>query len=187
MGPGLKNRLGLPDPLLKKARQISLLLLDVDGVLTDGRLYYDQAGRELKQFHVHDGQGLRWLLQAGIDVGIVSGRTSRAVAVRAQELGLTIVFQGIGDKWALVQDLLAQKGLAAAEAAYLGDDLVDLPVLRRVGLALGVANGHPLVRRQADYVTRAEGGWGAVREVAEILLKAQGQWRKILREYQGKG
>jgi 3-deoxy-D-manno-octulosonate 8-phosphate phosphatase (KDO 8-P phosphatase) len=176
-----------PHPVLKKARQIRLLLLDVDGVLTDGRLLYDSAGRELKQFHVHDGLGIHWLLRSGIAVGIVSGRTSRAVEVRAKELGLTFVFQGIQDKWVVVDNLLKTKEIPASRAAFMGDDLVDWAVLRRVGLALGVANGHPLVRRQADYVTRLPGGSGAVREVAEMLLRAQGHWRGILREFKGRG
>lgn len=177
----------LPDPVLKKARQIGLLLLDVDGVLTDGRLLYDSAGRESKQFHVHDGLGIRCLLRAGIEVGLVSGRRSRAVEVRAKELGLPLVLQGIQDKGPVVENLLKTKGIPAARVAFMGDDLADLAVLRRVGLALGVANGHPLVRRQADYVTRLPGGSGAVREVAEMLLRAQGHWRRILREFQGKG
>ncbi|MBI5585065.1 MAG: 3-deoxy-D-manno-octulosonate 8-phosphate phosphatase, partial [Deltaproteobacteria bacterium] len=101
---GLRTSTAAADRILRQARQVRLLLLDVDGVLTDGRLLYDHAGREFKQFHVHDGLGIHWLLQAGIEVGIVSGRTSRAVEVRAQELGLTVVFQGIRNKWAVVQD-----------------------------------------------------------------------------------
>jgi 3-deoxy-D-manno-octulosonate 8-phosphate phosphatase (KDO 8-P phosphatase) len=172
-----------PDPILRTARQVRVLLLDVDGVLTDGRLLYDYAGREFKQFHVLDGLGIHWLLQAGIEVGIVSGRTSRAVESRARELGLTVVFQGIRDKWAVVQNLLKKKEIPATRAAFMGDDLVDFPVLKRVGLAIAVPNAHPLVRRRADYVTRTPGGSGAVREVAELLLKAQGHWKEILREY----
>jgi 3-deoxy-D-manno-octulosonate 8-phosphate phosphatase (KDO 8-P phosphatase) len=180
-------RPGTPDPVRHKARQIRLLLLDVDGVLTDGRLLYDFAGREFKQFHVHDGLGIHWLLRAGIEVGIVSGRTSRAVEIRARELGLTIVLQGIQDKWAVVQSLLEKKQLPASRAAFMGDDLVDLAVLRRVGLAIAVPNGHPQVRRMADWVTRTAGGAGAVREAAELLLAAQGHWQRLLREARGKG
>ena len=167
----------------RKARGVAVLLLDVDGVLTDGRIILDERGKEKKIFHVHDGQGIRWLLKAGVEVGIISGRSSGSVQARARELGITLLFQGIQDKWAVVQALLKNKGWDLKQVAYVGDDLVDLPLLQRVGLPIGVPNGHPLTHRSADYVTRKSGGWGAVREVAEELLKSQGKWGEVVRGY----
>jgi YrbI family 3-deoxy-D-manno-octulosonate 8-phosphate phosphatase len=167
----------------RKARGVAVLLLDVDGVLTDGRILLDERGKEKKIFHVHDGQGICWLLKAGVEVGIISGRSSGSVQARARELGITLLFQGIQDKWAVVEALLKEKGWDLDQVAYVGDDLVDLPLLQRVGLPIGVPNGHPLTHRSVDYVTRKSGGWGAVREVAEELLKSQGKWGEVVRGY----
>jgi 3-deoxy-D-manno-octulosonate 8-phosphate phosphatase (KDO 8-P phosphatase) len=167
----------------RKARRVALLLLDVDGVLTDGRIWLDERGKEKKIFHVHDGQGIRWLLKAGVEVGIISGRSSGSVLARARELGVTLLFQGIEDKWAVVQSLLKRKGWDLDQVAYVGDDLVDLPLLQRVGLPIGVPNGHPLTHRSVVYVTRKSGGWGAVREVAEELLKSQGKWANVVKAH----
>jgi 3-deoxy-D-manno-octulosonate 8-phosphate phosphatase (KDO 8-P phosphatase) len=167
----------------RKARGVAVLLLDVDGVLTDGRIMLDERGREKKFFHVHDGQGIRWLLKFGVEVGIISGRSSGCVQARARELGITLLYQGLEDKWAVVQGLLKKKGWDLEQVAYLGDDLVDLPLLQRVGLSIGVPNGHPLTHQSVDYVTRKSGGWGAVREVAEELLKAQGKWGEVVKGY----
>jgi YrbI family 3-deoxy-D-manno-octulosonate 8-phosphate phosphatase len=167
----------------RKARGVAVLLLDVDGVLTDGRIQLDERGREKKVFHVHDGQGIRWLLKAGVEVGIISGRSSGSVQARAGELGITLLFQGIEDKWAVVQALLKKKGWDLERVAFMGDDLVDLPLLQRVGLPIGVPNGHPLTHRSVEYVTRKSGGWGAVREVAEELLKSQGKWGEVVKSY----
>ena len=155
----------------------------VDGVLTDGRILLDERGKEKKLFHVHDGQGIRWLLKAGVEVGIISGRSSGSVQNRAKELGITLLFQGIEDKWAVVQSLLKRKGWGLDQVAYVGDDLVDLPLLQRVGLPIGVPNGHPLTHRSVAYVTRKSGGWGAVREVAEELLKSQGKWAQVVKAH----
>jgi YrbI family 3-deoxy-D-manno-octulosonate 8-phosphate phosphatase len=167
----------------RKARGVAVLLLDVDGVLTDGRILLDERGKEQKIFHVHDGQGIRWLLKAGVEVGIISGRSSGSVQARARELGITLLFQGIQDKWAVVQALLKKKGWDLKQVAYVGDDLIDLPLLQRVGLPIGVPNGHPLTHRAVDYVTQKSGGWGAVREVAEELLKSQGKWEEVVKGY----
>jgi 3-deoxy-D-manno-octulosonate 8-phosphate phosphatase (KDO 8-P phosphatase) len=167
----------------RKARGVAVLLLDVDGVLTDGRILLDERGKEKKIFHVHDGQGIRWLLKAGVEVGIISGRSSGSVQARARELGITLLFQGIQDKWAVVQALLKKKGWDWKQVAYVGDDLIDLPLLQRVGLPIGVPNGHPLTHRSVVYVTRKSGGWGAVREVAEELLKSQGKWEEAVKAY----
>jgi len=167
----------------KKAQRVQLLLLDVDGVLTDGRIFYDEKGREIKIFHVHDGQGIRWLLQAGIQVGLVSGRISKGVEKRARELEIGLLFQGVKDKKGLLDDLFRRTGLAPEDMAFMGDDFIDLPLLKKVGFSLSVPNGHPWVRKQVDYVTKARGGAGAVREICEVILKAQGKWRGLLKEY----
>ncbi len=167
----------------RKARGVAVLLLDVDGVLTDGRIQLDERGKERKIFHVHDGQGIRWLLKAGIEVGIISGRSSGSVLARAGELGISLLFQDIQDKWAVVQGLLRNKGWNLKQVAYMGDDLADLPLLQRVGLSIGVPNGHPLTHRSVGYVTRKSGGWGAVREVAEEILKSQSKWKEIVNGY----
>jgi 3-deoxy-D-manno-octulosonate 8-phosphate phosphatase (KDO 8-P phosphatase) len=171
------------DAITRKARKIRLLLLDVDGVLTDGRILYDEKGREMKFFHVHDGQGIRWLLREGIKVGFLSGRSSGAVTMRAKELGISFLFQGIRDKMIPYENLLKKTKLDPEQVSFMGDDFVDLRLLKKVGLSLSVSNGHPLVRKEVDYITQAAGGFGAVREVSELIFKAQGKWESILRDF----
>jgi 3-deoxy-D-manno-octulosonate 8-phosphate phosphatase (KDO 8-P phosphatase) len=171
------------DAILSKARKIRLLLLDVDGVLTDGRILYDEQGRETKFFHVHDGQGIRWLLKEDIKVGFLSGRSSGAVEMRAKELGISFLFQGIKDKMILYEKLLQKTKLYPAQVSYMGDDFIDLRLLKNVGLSVSVSNSHPLIQKEVDYVTQAAGGFGAVREAAELILKAQGKWESILKNY----
>jgi 3-deoxy-D-manno-octulosonate 8-phosphate phosphatase (KDO 8-P phosphatase) len=171
------------DAILRKAQKIRLLLLDVDGILTDGRILYDEKGREMKYFHVHDGQGIRWLLKEGIKVGFLSGRTSGAVEMRAKELGVSFLFQGIKDKMALYKKLLKKTKLEPEQVSYMGDDFIDLQLLKNVGLSISVRSGHPLVQKEADYITQAAGGLGAVREVSELIFKAQGKWESLLRNY----
>ena len=170
--------------LRARARKIKLLLLDVDGVLTDGRIYYlpQPGGRmfETKTFHARDGLGLKMLRTAGIQTGIISGRTSPAVEYRARELEIEFLQEGILDKIVPYEKILRAAGLRDAEVCYVGDDVVDLPVLRRAGLAATVADCHPLVRRHVHYITRAPGGLGAVREVADLILTAQGKWSQAL-------
>lgn len=168
-----------------KARKIRLLLLDVDGVLTDGRLYYDDRGREIKVFHVQDGQGIRWLLEAGFQVGLLSGRVSPAVEKRAAELKVSFLVQGIQDKSLWLQEALPVMALSPEQVAFMGDDFIDFPLFGKVGLSICVRNGHPSVRKKADYVTRASGGNRAVREVCELLLKAQGKWKTLTARYRG--
>lgn len=160
-----------------------MLLLDVDGILTDGRILYNETGREVKIFHVQDGQGIRWLLKAGIAVGIISGRQSPAVALRAGELGIPHLFQGVGDKITVFRTLLKDLALDQEETAYGGDDFIDLKLLKAVGLSFSVPNGHPLIQKKVDYVTQNPGGFGAVREICEVILKARGCWAALLREY----
>lgn len=166
--------------LLKKCRKIKLLLLDVDGVFTDGRLYVSGEGQEMKAFHIQDGQGISLLQKSGIQVGIISGRSSRAVDIRAKELSIQEVHQGVSDKMKVYEEILTRYRLKDEEVAYIGDDLIDRPLLKRAGLSVAVANAHETVRQGVDWVTRREGGAGAVREVADLLLKSQGKWAKIV-------
>lgn len=167
----------------ERLRKIRLLLLDVDGVMTDGRIVYDERGGEIKAFDVKDGHGIKMLQRAGVRVGIITGRQSPVVEVRARELGIDILFQGVNDKLVPYGQLLQSLGLRDDEVAYVGDDIVDLPVLRRVGFAATVADGltdlHPLVH----YVTTRPGGRGAVREVCDLLLKGSGRWEEVTRSY----
>ena len=167
----------------ERAKRVRLLLLDVDGVLTDGRLAFDGAGREIKFFHIRDGQGIRFLQQAGIRVGIITGRKSEAVDFRAQDLGIDLVFQKVRDKERTLGAILRKEDLRAEQVCYVGDDLVDLAVLSCVGLAVAVADGAREVKTLAHYTTRFPGGRGAVREICEIILKAQGKWEKIIQTY----
>ena len=171
------------DAILNKARKIKLLLLDVDGILTDGRILYDEKGREMKCFHVHDGQGIRWLLNEGIKVGFLSGRSSGAVEMRAKDLGISFLFQRIKDKMKVYKKLLQTTNLEPNQVSFMGDDFIDLRLLQNVGLSVSVPNGHPLVQKEVDYVTQAAGGFGAVREVSELICMAQGKWESLLKNY----
>src|SRR5512137_1641584 len=161
------------DAVLQRARHIRLLVLDVDGVLTDGRLHISAAGEEIKVFHVRDGSGLVAVQRAGIAVAIISGRDSGAVTRRASELGIRHVRQGVSDKGAELDQLLAELGVTAEETACVGDDTPDAPMLRRAGLAIGVADAHPALLAAAHWVTKSNGGHGAVREVCDLLLSAR--------------
>jgi YrbI family 3-deoxy-D-manno-octulosonate 8-phosphate phosphatase len=169
--------------LADRCARIEFLLLDVDGVLTAGGIIYDDNGRELKQFHVRDGSGLKFWQLAGKRAGILTGRSSPVVEVRAKEIGIEPVIQGATDKLAAYRNLLAQLGLRPEQVAFVGDDLPDLPVLRHCGLAVAVADACPEVIAEAHYVTRVSGGQGAVREAIEWILRSQGQWAKIVERY----
>ena len=151
------------------------MLFDVDGVLTDGRLWYGPGGESLKAFHVLDGHGIKMLMQTGTAVAILSGRKSPAVSKRAAELGIKHVLQGIDDKRAAFEALAARLRLPPAETGFMGDELVDLPVLRRCGFACAPAGAHALVRSNVHYVSRAAGGGGAAREVCDFILRSQGR------------
>ena len=155
---------------------VRLLVLDVDGVLTDGSIVYSDSGEEFKRFHVRDGSAIKLWQRAGHAVAFLSGRSSAAVSRRAAELGVTLVLQGRADKSAALDEILAACGMTASETCAVGDDLQDLPVLTRAGVAVAVADACPEVRAAADYVTMTPGGSGAVREVVEHLLKLQGRW-----------
>lgn len=169
--------------LAERCASIELLLLDVDGVLTDGGIIYDDDGRELKQFHVRDGSALKFWQLSSKRAAILTGRTSRVVEVRAKEVGMAPVIQGAADKLAGFRELLGQTGLQPQQVCFIGDDLPDLPVLRRCGLAVAVADACPEVVAEAHYVTRAAGGRGAVREVVELIMRSQGSWAEIVERY----
>lgn len=164
----------------KKAAKIRLLLLDVDGVLTDGRIIIDDRGVETKHFHVRDGQGISLLKRCGIEVGFITGRSSQVVRHRARDLRVSLVFQGVQDKLLAYQLIKKKTCLTDDQIGYVGDDIIDLPVLRCVGLAVVVGDGAAELQPYADYITLARGGMGAVREVAELLLIAQKKWAGLL-------
>jgi len=176
-----------PLQIRRRARKIKLLLMDVDGVLTDGRIYYVPNPRggvyETKTFHARDGLGIRFAINAGLKTGILSGRSSPVVEYRAKELGIQFIQQRALEKVEPYEKILSAAGVKDDEVCYMGDDVVDLPILMRAGLAVGVADGHPLVRRHIHYCTRAPGGLGAVREIVELILAAQGKWDSMLRHY----
>ena len=157
----------------EKTRHLRLAVFDVDGVLTDGSLYLGDSGEELKAFHTLDGHGMKTLNAAGVELAIISGRSARCVELRAGSLGIRLLFQGVGDKLGVFERLLAETRIDAGAACYMGDDTVDLPVMRRCGLAFAVPAAPLQVRQQAHYVTRLAGGRGAVREVCDLLLLAR--------------
>ena len=160
-----------PD-VFARAGQIRLLVCDVDGVLSDGRIYMGNQGEEFKTFHTKDGFGLKALRDIGIEVGIITGRNSRIVSDRMAALGIEHLYQGQGAKLPAFQDLLDVLGLEANQAAYIGDDVIDIPVMQASCLGVAVADAHPLTQRAARYITRLRGGEGAVREVCDLLLQA---------------
>jgi 3-deoxy-D-manno-octulosonate 8-phosphate phosphatase (KDO 8-P phosphatase) len=161
------------DDILERMRGLRLMIFDVDGVLTDGTLYFSETGAELKAFNAQDGHGLKMLKESGVEVAILSARRSRAVEARAAELGITLVVQGASDKRAAFESLISQERTLAAAAGYMGDDWVDLPVLARCGFAASVPEAPQLVRERVHHVTGAHGGRGAVREVCELIMRAQ--------------
>ena len=171
--PGSSLAPEIPD-LCERARRVRLAIFDVDGVLTDGTLYYAGAGEEVKAFNVRDGHGMKMLQASGITLAIITSRTSRGVELRARDLGIDLLYQGASEKTAAFAELLHTLSLAADAASYMGDDVIDLPVLRRCGLALTVPEAPLLVRRHAHYVTAARGGGGAVREACELIMQFQG-------------
>ena len=169
--------------VFEKAKHIRLAIFDVDGVLTDGSLYISDSGEEYKAFNTLDGQGMRMLKQSGVELVMVTGRTSRCVELRAQNLGIGLLYQGVEDKLEIYSSLLAKFGLAAEAAAFIGDDVVDLPVMRRCGLAICVPDSPALVKQHAHYVTQQPGGCGAVREICELIMQAQGTFQSHMSHY----
>jgi 3-deoxy-D-manno-octulosonate 8-phosphate phosphatase (KDO 8-P phosphatase) len=177
--------MNFPDDALTVARSVELLILDVDGVLTDGRIYYGATGEELKAFNTQDGAALKMLMACGVQAAIISGRSSPAVTRRAAELGLQHVHQGADDKAAVLERLAEASGIAPAAMAHAGDDLPDLCLFARVGARFSVPNAHPAVIERAHYVTGATGGHGAVRELCQLVMTARGQWEATLAGYLG--
>jgi len=169
--------------VINRLERIKLLILDIDGVLTDGGIVYNDTGVETKEFNVKDGLGIRLLMEAGIDLCIITGRRSGALRHRCKNLGIDLIFDGIDDKAAVFDLVLDRTGATAEETAFIGDDLPDIALMKRVGLAIAVADAHPMVLENADMVTSANGGKGAVREACEVILKAQGFWENILERY----
>lgn len=169
--------------LLNQAKFIRLIAFDVDGIMTDGGLYLSDSGEEFKRFNSLDGHGLKMLKASGVELAIITGRKSRCVELRAQNLGIQHLFQGIENKLATMQELLGRLGIAADHAAYMGDDVVDLPVMRNVALAITVPEAPQLVCDHAHYVTRRNGGNGAVREACELVMSAQGTLDAQLAQY----
>jgi 3-deoxy-D-manno-octulosonate 8-phosphate phosphatase (KDO 8-P phosphatase) len=166
-----------------RAKRIKLLLMDCDGVLTDGRLWLMADGDEQKAFHARDGQGISLCHHAGLKTGIISGRTSSAVERRAQDLKMSYVRQEAKDKIKALDEILTAAGVSANECAYIGDDVADIPVMQRVGLAVAVADAVPETKQAAHYVTELKGGHAAVREVCDLILKAQGKWDEVMRRF----
>lgn len=175
----------VPAEIRKKAQKIKLLLLDVDGVLTDGGIVVDNRGEEIKRFDARDGHGIRLLMRAGIQVGLITGRSSKVVSHRAKDLGIRMVYQKVYNKVERYQKIKKKTGLKDQEIAYVGDDITDLPILRKVGLAVTVKDCWSELKRAVDYVTAGGGGRGAVREIVELLLRAQGKWGEVTQGYYG--
>jgi 3-deoxy-D-manno-octulosonate 8-phosphate phosphatase (KDO 8-P phosphatase) len=173
----------LPDEVIEKAKKIRLLLTDVDGVLTDGRIIYDSDGKELKFFHVRDGHGLKLLISNGIEVGIITGRNSSIVEKRAKELGIKYIFQSVYNKAEVIDKIVALENIETEAIAYVGDDIVDLPAFKKVGFKITVPDAPLEVQKYADYITLNYPGKGAIREICEIILKSKGLWEGIITSY----
>ncbi|MBU8849291.1 MAG: HAD hydrolase family protein [Desulfobacterales bacterium] len=162
---------------------IELLLLDVDGVLTDGSITYSDSGEQIKSFDSKDGLGLRLLMDSGVGVGIITGRKSKALEYRCENLGITLLFDGIKDKSKALDKIISRTGIAAKKMAFAGDDLMDLPAIKKVGVSFCVSNASEDIKNYCDITTRQPGGHGAVREICESILKAKGLWDAILDKY----
>ncbi len=162
---------------------IQLLLLDVDGVLTDGSITYTDSGEQIKTFNSRDGLGLRLLMDSGIRVGIITGRNSKALRYRCENLGITLLFEGAKDKSAALETIILKTGIPAGNIAFVGDDLIDLPVMKRIGVSFCVSDAPEEVKQHSQVVTICQGGRGAVREICESILKAKGLWENIMNRY----
>ena len=183
MSSGCALPFDVPRATLERAAGVKLVLFDVDGVLTDGSLFLDNAGEEYKAFNSRDGHGIKMLQRNGVEVGVITGRTSRIVAHRTAELGVRHVCQGCADKLAAFESLLFRLGLESAHVAFAGDDVVDLPVMLRAGFAIAVQDAHALVKKHAHWVTPSAGGRGAARELCELIMAAQGSYAAEMQRY----
>ena len=173
----------MEEAVIEKARSVKLLILDVDGVMTDGSIVYDDEGRETKFFNVRDGHGIKLFMRAGLRVALITARSSKVVLKRAAELGITPVCQGVLDKLSAFDEILKELSLDASETAYMGDDIIDLPVLKRAGFSVAPSDAAAEVVERVDYITEKNGGRGAVREAVEVILKAQGKWEDAIKAY----
>ncbi len=171
------------DEIREKAKHLKLLILDVDGVLTDGRLFFDHSGTEYKCFHARDGHGIKLLRQTGVEVAVISGRKSESVALRMKSLGVELVYQGHENKIAAFNEIIQTLGIVASQAAHVGDDLLDLPLMVRVGLAIAVQDANPSVKEYADWCTQTPGGQGAVREICDFIMQSQDNFDDVLKSY----
>jgi 3-deoxy-D-manno-octulosonate 8-phosphate phosphatase (KDO 8-P phosphatase) len=181
----LKKGIGKMEKNIKEElKKIKLLILDVDGVMTDGRIIMDSEGHEIKNFDVRDGHGIKLLQRYGIKVAILTGRQSKVVEYRAKDLEIKDVYQKVFNKKEVFEKILMKHKLSADEVAYMGDDIVDIPVLKRVGFSAAVADAVDVVKKSVDYITKNTGGHGAVREVCEMILQAQGKWQEIAAKYE---
>lgn len=169
--------------IMEKAKGIKLAVFDVDGVLTDGKLILGENGNEYKSFHARDGHGLVMLLETGCNIAVITARSSNIVAERMASLGIKYVYQGEKDKGARLMALIEELGVKREQVAYVGDDVIDLPAMTKVGLPIAVADARPEVKEHADWVTEDRGGQGAVREVCEIIMKAQGKFDDRIKAY----
>ncbi len=166
-----------------RCQSIELILSDVDGVLTDGGVIFDNDGIETKKFHIRDGLGIKLWMRAGFHFGIITARTSHIVNLRARELGVELVRQGFEEKQSVARELISDMGLSAEQVCFIGDDLTDVPVIKSVGLGVAVADAAEEVRKAAHHTTKLGGGCGAVREVAEMILKAKHRWEDVIQRY----
>lgn len=169
--------------ILAKAAQIKLLIFDVDGVLTDGRLFFGDDGQEYKAFHSRDGHGMKMLQASGVEIGIITGRTSKVVEHRMANLGIQHVYQGKHEKLPAFEELINKLDLKPGQVAYMGDDVVDLPIMLRVGLAVATNDAHPLVRKHAHWQSSQNGGQGAARDLCELIMQAQGTLDAAMQPY----
>jgi 3-deoxy-D-manno-octulosonate 8-phosphate phosphatase (KDO 8-P phosphatase) len=174
----------LDEKLVEKMKVIRLLVLDVDGVMTDGKIIMNDMGREIKNFDVKDGHGIKILMRYGIDVILLTGRRSAVVEHRAKDIGIEEVYQGIFNKLEKFEEILQNKSFNYENIAFVGDDIVDIPLLKRVGFSVAVANATEDVKKCVDYITKKAGGDGAVREVCELILQAQGKWIDVAKRYE---
>lgn len=173
----------LSKELTERIKGIRLLIFDVDGVLTDGRIVYTDGGVEIKAFDVRDGHGIKLVMRSGLDVALITARQSSVVDYRAKDLGIDLVYQGMKDKLKAFDEILEKKSLKPADAAYVGDDIIDLPVLKRAGFSCAVSDAVDEVKGAVDYVASKPGGRGAAREICELILKAQSKWDGIVQGY----